>query len=512
MPKLRRKKSPKKPLFKKALIANRGEIACRIIRTCRALRIKTVAVYSEADASALHVEMADEAVAIGPPAPSESYLNIDAIIRAAVETGAEAVHPGYGFLSENADFVLACEKAGIRFIGPSSEVMERMKDKAQARGLAREAGLPLLPGTDAGNSDEQIIDLAQEIGFPVMVKAAYGGGGIGIRIVESPDQLQEGVERASSLAQSAFGNAHLYLEKYLDAPSHVEVQVLADQHDNAIHLFERDCSVQRRNQKVIEETPCVKLDDARRQEMYQAALNLVRHIGYTNAGTVEFLLDQDGNFYFIEMNTRLQVEHPVTEMVTNLDIVEWQIRIAAGEPLTLSQKKVRSSGHAIEARIYPEDPATFLPTTGTVGKIKQPKGDHVRIDGSIFRGYEVLPHYDSLMAKVITWGETREEAISTMHKALERYRIPGVTTNIPLVQLALAHPDFTDGTYSTQILARLDSQDGAESPDEAERAVVAAVATALGSLFGAPPQPRSSSWKAYGRAQQMTPPSRGGRW
>ena len=510
MPKLRRKTPKKKLLFKKILIANRGEIACRIIRTCRALSIKTVAVYSEADADALHVQMADEAVAIGPPPPSESYLNIDAIMRAAVETGAEAVHPGYGFLSENADFVLACEKAGIQFIGPSGEVMERMKDKAQARGLAEAAGLPLLPGTDAANTNEQIMDLAQEIGFPVMVKAAYGGGGIGIRIVESPDQLQEGIERASSLAQSAFGNAHLYLEKYLNAPSHVEVQVLADQHDNAIHLFERDCSVQRRNQKVIEETPCIKLDDAQRQEMYHAALNLVRHIGYTNAGTVEFLVDQDGNFYFIEMNTRLQVEHPVTEMVTNLDIVEWQIRIAAGEPLTLSQKNVRSNGHAIEARLYPEDPTTSLPTTGTIGKIKQPKGDHVRIDGSIFRGYQVLPHYDSLMAKVITWGETREEAISTLYKALGRYRIPGVTTNIPLVQQALSHHDFANGTYSTQLLSRLDSQDGAETPEEE---IVAAVAAALGSMFGTQPQRRASSWKAYGRAQQMGSLSgRGGRW
>ncbi len=509
MPRLRRKKR----LFDKVLIANRGEIASRVIRTCRSLRIKTVAVYSEADVDSLHVKQADEAVLIGPPSPSESYLNVEAIIRAAVDTGAEAVHPGYGFLSENADFVHACEEAGLRFIGPSAGVMERMKDKALARQLAQEAGLPLLPGTDAAVSDDQTMELAQEIGFPIMVKAAYGGGGIGIRVVESPELLEESVYRARSLAQSSFGSSHIYLEKYVESPSHVEVQVLADQHGNALHLFERDCSVQRRNQKVIEETPSPKLNATRRQKMYRAALALVHHIGYTNAGTVEFLLDRKGDFFFIEMNTRIQVEHPVTEMVTDLDIVEWQIRIAAGEQLSLTQEEVHSQGHSIEARIYPEDPITLLPTTGTIGKLKQPKGDHVRIDGSIFRGYEISPHYDSLMAKVITWGETRDEAIETLQKALKRYRIPDITTNIPAVLRVLAHPEFSDGAYSTQLLSRLVTEDEAVSPEEAERETVAAVAAALGSLFGTEPQRRTSPWKTHGRAAQMTPrPGRGGRW
>ena len=509
MPTIRRQKRP----FQKILIANRGEIANRVIQTCRRMRIKTVAIYSEAEPSALHVKQANEAVLVGPPPPAESYLNIEAIVRAAVETGAEAVHPGYGFLSENADFVLACEEAGLRFIGPSGELMQRMKDKAQARSLAKDAGLPLLPGTESGVTDEQALELAMEIGFPIMVKAAYGGGGIGIRVVQSPDQLQEGINRARSLAEGAFGSSQLYLEKYLEEPSHVEVQVLADHHGNALHLFERDCSVQRRNQKVIEETPCIKLGTRQRQEMYKAALALVRHIGYTNAGTIEFLRDQEGKFYFVEMNTRLQVEHPVTEMVTGFDLVEWQIRIAAGEPLPFTQGDVRSHGHAIEARIYPEDPATLLPTTGTVGKIKKPKGDHVRIDGGIYQGYEVLPFYDSLMAKVISWGKTRKEAISTLNEALAAYKIPHVTTNIPIIQRVLSHPDFTGGTYSTALLSQIASQGEPDLSEEGERETVAALTAAFGSLFGGRPDYHASPWKAAGRAEQMIPRlGRGGRW
>ena len=509
MPKIRRSKRP----FQRILIANRGEIAYRIIRTCRRLRIKTVAIYSEADASALHVKQANEAVLVGPPPPAESYLNIQAIVRAAVETGAEAVHPGYGFLSENSDFVVACEEAGLQFIGPSGEVMERMKDKALARSLAREAGLPLLPGTEAEMSDDEALDRAMEIGFPIMVKAAYGGGGIGIRVVQSPDQLQESINRARFLAEGAFGNPQLYLEKYLEEPSHVEVQVLADHHGNALHLFERDCSVQRRNQKVIEETPCIKLGTRQRREMFKAALALVRHIGYTNAGTVEFLRDQQGSFYFVEMNTRLQVEHPVTEMVTGLDLVEWQIRIAGGEPLSIAQEDLHSQGHAIEARIYPEDPATLLPTTGTVGKVKKPKGDQVRVDSGIYRGYEVLPFYDSLMSKVVSWGKTRDQAISTLNEALAAYKIPHVTTNIPVIQRVLAHPEFTGATYSTALLPQLASQGQLDLSEGGERETVAALTAAFGSLFGGPPDHRPSPWRAAGRAAQMAPrPNRGGRW
>lgn len=509
MPTIRRQKQP----FQKILIANRGEIASRVIHSCRRMRIKTVAIYSEAEPSAQHVKQANEAVLVGPPSPAESYLNIEAIVRAAVETGAEAVHPGYGFLSENSDFALACEKAGLRFIGPSGELMQRMKDKALARSLARDAGLPLLPGTESGVSDEQALELAMEIGFPIMVKAAYGGGGIGIRVVQSPDLLQENIDQARSLANSAFGSSQLYLEKYLEEPSHVEVQVLADHHGNALHLFERDCSVQRRNQKVIEETPCIKLGARQRQEMYKAALALVRHIGYTNAGTVEFLRDQEGKFYFVEMNTRLQVEHPITEMVTGLDLVEWQIRIAAGEPLPFTQGRVRSHGHAIEARIYPEDPATLLPTTGTVGKVKTPRGDHIRVDASIYQGYQVLPFYDSLMAKVITWGKTRKEAISTLNKALAAYKIPRVTTNTPILQRVLSHPDFTSGTYSTALLSQIASQSKPDLTEEGEREIVAVLTAAFGSLFGGPPNYRPSPWKVAGRAERMIPRlGRGGRW
>ena len=511
MPRLIRR--PKRP-FRKVLIANRGEIANRIIRTCRRLRIKTVAVYSEADASALHVKQANEAVLVGPAPPAESYLNIDAIIQAAINTGAEAVHPGYGFLSENSDFVSACEEAGLQFIGPSAQVMERMKDKMLARKLATEAGLPVLPGTEGEVSGDHALEWALEIGFPIMVKAAFGGGGIGIRVVQTPNQLQEGISRAQFLAQGAFGNAQLYLEKYLEEPSHVEVQVVADHHGNALHLFERDCSVQRRNQKVIEETPCIKLSQQQRKAMYSAALALVRHIGYTNAGTVEFLIDRQGNFFFVEMNTRIQVEHAVTEMVTGIDLVEWQLRIAAGKPLPLSQGAVRSRGHAIEARIYPEDPATLLPTTGTLGKIKRPKRDHVRIDGGVFQGYQVLPHYDSLMSKVIAWGGTREEAIDTLTKALSKYHLPGVTTNIPLIQRVLSHRDFTRGAYSTLSLPQLAIQGPADpTEEEGERETVAALAAAFGSMFGAQPQSRSSPWKTYGRAAQMNHrPGGGGRW
>lgn len=507
------KAAQQKPPFNKILIANRGEIACRIIRTCKKLGIKTVAIYSEADASAMHVKMADESVLVGPPSPSESYLNIEAVILAAVETETEAIHPGYGFLSENGDFVNACEKANIRFIGPSAKVMDRMKDKAQARRLAAEAGLPLLPGVDIEDESDEIMELAQGIGYPVMVKASFGGGGIGIRIVETPDQLEQNMERAGSLAQSAFGDSHLYLEKYLHAPSHVEVQVLADSHGKAIHLFERDCSAQRRNQKVIEETPCIKIDQKQREAMYDSALNLVRHIGYTNAGTIEFLVDEKSKFYFIEMNTRLQVEHPITEMVTNLDIIEWQIRIAAGEHLTLSKKDIHSHGHSIEARIYPEDPVTSLPTAGTIERVKEPKGNDVRIDGSIFEGYEVLPYYDSLMSKVIVWGKTRDESIRKLYKALDKYHISGLTTNIPLIQKILYHPDFTEGNYSTNLLANLDIQNSKPSIRESSIEKVAIAAAVINEIFGTGHTDKPNPWKLHGRLSQMASSSnRGGLW
>ena len=504
---------PVKPLFSKILIANRGEIACRIIRTCQRMGIQTVAVYSDADKSALHVKMADEAFHIGKAPASESYLNAKAIIRVAQRSGAQAIHPGYGFLSENAAFVGACRKAGLVFIGPSAEVMDSMKDKVQARRLAQEAGLPLLPGSEGVVTDYEATAVAEEIGFPVMVKSASGGGGIGIRLVHTPQELPDALKRSRSLADSAFGDSGMYIEKYLEQPSHIEVQVLADNHGNAVHLFERDCSVQRRNQKIIEETPSEKLNKGRRKSMCEAALALVRHLSYTNAGTVEFIANEKGRFYFLEMNTRLQVEHPVTEMITGLDIVEQQIRIAAGEPLEFSQKNVRRRGHAIEARIYPEDPTTFIPLSGTIKSIIEPSMENVRIDNAAFPGYEVTPYYDSLIAKLIVWGKSRKRAIATMMKALEEFKIDGIVNNISVLRQVLQDEEFKDGEYSTQILGRLsENADRVLTPEE-EREAVAAVAVALGTLFSNGQEQRSSSWKAYGRSFQMAPRlGRGGLW
>ena len=502
-----------KPLFSKILIANRGEIACRIIRTCQRLGIKAVAVYSDADKSALHVRIADEAVHIGKSPAAESYLNARAIIRAAQRSGAEAIHPGYGFLSENAAFVQACQKAGLVFIGPSAEVMDSMKDKVQARRLAQEAGLPLLPGSEGVVKDEEAMAVAEEIGFPVMVKSASGGGGIGIRLVHTPQELPDALKRSRALADSAFGDSDMYIEKYLEHPSHIEVQVLADHHGNSVHLFERDCSVQRRNQKIIEETPSEKLNKGRRKSMCEAALALVHHLSYTNAGTVEFIADEKGRFYFLEMNTRLQVEHPVTEMITGLDIVEQQIRIAAGEPLAFSQKNVRRRGHSIEARIYPEDPTTFIPLSGVIKSMVEPSMENVRVDNAAFPGYEVTPYYDSLIAKLIVWGKNRKRAIDTMMKALDEFKIEGIVNNLSVIRQVLQDEEFKDGEYSTQILSRLsENADRALTPEE-EREAVAAVAVALGAIFGNGQEQRSSSWKTYGRSVQMAPRlGRGGLW
>jgi acetyl-CoA carboxylase biotin carboxylase subunit len=499
--------------FRKILIANRGEIACRVIRTCQRMGIKTVAVYSEADAPALHVQQADEAVLIGPPAAAESYLNIQAIIQAARDTGTEAIHPGYGFLSENPDFTKACQATGITFIGPSPGNMELMGNKIRARQVAQDAGLPLIPGTETAVSDQEAIDIAPGIGFPLMVKAAAGGGGIGIRLVATLDSLSEALTRARSQAESSFGSGQVYLEKYLEQPSHVEVQVLADQHGNAVHLFERDCSVQRRNQKIVEETPCPKLTKSKLNAMYEAALMLVSHIGYVNAGTVEFLVDHSGDFYFLEMNTRLQVEHPITEMVTGLDLVEHQIRIAAGQLLPFTQKDVSRKGHAIEARLYSEDPETLMPASGRVTVLQVPNGKNIRVDGALFQGYEATPYYDPMMAKVIAWGRSRKKAIERLNDALDSFTIEGVTHNIPLIQQVLANQEFKDGSYSTHLLAHMSDDQSADASRQEERETVAAVTTALGTIFGGTPQQRSSPWRTHGRAAQMMAwPTRGGRW
>lgn len=487
-------------MFSKVLIANRGEIACRVICTCRRLGITTVAVYSEADAGSLHVREADEAYCIGSPPPSESYLNIRRIVRVAKKCHADAVHPGYGFLSENPRFARALEKAKIRFIGPTPEAISRMKDKVRARALAREAGVPIVPGTETEVSDRHALARAAEIGFPLLVKAAEGGGGIGMHVVEHPDALAAIMERARRTAKNAFGSGRLYLERYLPGASHVEVQVLADHHGNAIHLWERDCSVQRRNQKVVEEAPCPKLDRALRHRITEAALALVRHIGYTNAGTVEFLLDREGEFYFLEMNRRLQVEHPVTEMITGLDLVELQLRVAAGEPLPVQQGHIKRRGHAIEARIYPEDPETLVPMAGTVDEVVLPQGRGVRVDSALEPGYQVTTYYDPLLAKVIVWGTDREQAIKKLHRALDDFHVHGVPTNIPLVMRATGHPDFLNGVYTTGLLPRLLGQPSVDGFGP-EMAAVIAAAVAVVQVQEAAVRP--SPWKMQGRRQLM---------
>ncbi len=487
-------------MFSKVLIANRGEIACRIIRTCHTLGIKAAVVYSEADSKALHVKMADEAVEIGPPAPRESYLKIEAVVKAALKVKADAIHPGYGFLSENADFVEAVEKAGITFIGPSAQVIAQMGDKVSARRLAQEHDVPVIPGTEGAIDDAEAEAAAAEVGYPIMVKAADGGGGMGIRVVSDPAELAEAIASARSQAESAFGSSRIYLERRLIDASHVEVQVLGDKHGNVVHLFERDCSVQRRNQKIIEETPCAKISPETREEMTAAAVRLAKGVGYSNAGTVEFLLDQDHeHFYFLEMNTRLQVEHPITEMVTGIDLVELQLRIAAGEALPFGQDEIERHGVAIEARIYPEDPASMLPTAGRVETLAEPSGYDVRVDSALYRGYEVLPHYEPLMAKLIVRGKDRDAAIARLQKALDDYVIEGVVTNIPLVSRVLARRRFTSAAYATGLLDEMLEQPAGATGKEHIAAIALAMALSANEALSEMP----SKWKMHGRRAAM---------
>ena len=502
-------------MFNKILIANRGEIACRVIRTCREMEIKTVAVYSDADKDALHVSMADEAYLLGPAPPSESYLNIVKIINIASTSGSEAIHPGYGFLSENAAFAVACREAGIKFIGPSPEVVEAMGDKLIARKLAKKAGIPVLPGTNTAVGDKNALKRAGKLGFPLMVKAAVGGGGIGMQIASSPEELEPIIETARHQAKNYFGSPRLYFERYLEHASHIEVQVLADEKSKMIHLWERDCSVQRRNQKVIEVAPSIKLTSKQRKSITKNALKLAKHIGYTNAGTVEFLVSTDGEVYFLEMNKRLQVEHGVTEMITGLDLVELQIRIAAGERMPYKQKFIKRHGFAMEARIYAEDPDTFLLSAGTISVLEEPEtNDNVRIDGCIYAGYDVSIYYDPLLAKLICWGETREEARKTLLRSLEEYRIEGVRTNISFLRRIVESEEFIQGAYDTWLVHNLLNGSSAATPcaedevDEKELAAataVALVAAGNGSRHGALLNngPGASPWKIYGRSEQM---------
>ena len=442
-------------LFGKILIANRGEIACRVIRTARRLGIATVAVYSEADRAALHVALADEAWPVGPPPARESYLNIDAILDAARGSGAEAVHPGYGFLSENADFVEACETAGLVFIGPPASAMRTMGSKAASKDLMLRCGVPIVAGYHGEDqTPTRLIDEAERIGFPVLIKASAGGGGRGMRVVDSAAEFVSIMAGAKREAAGAFGNERVLIEKYLPHPRHIEIQVFADKRGNTIHLFERDCSVQRRYQKVLEEAPAPGLDPERRRAMGSAAVTSARAVGYIGAGTVEFIVKGD-TFYFIEMNTRLQVEHPVTEAVTGLDLVEWQVRIAAGEALPLGQQELALRGHAFEARLYAEDPDRgFLPQTGTLRGLRFPPEDIARVDTGVRQGDVVTPFYDPMIAKIITWGEDRPTALNRLRRALAETAVLGVPTNLGLLARVAAHPKFAAAAVDTGFIAR----------------------------------------------------------
>jgi acetyl-CoA carboxylase biotin carboxylase subunit len=443
-------------MFAKVLIANRGEIALRIIRACRELQIKTVAVYSEADMDSLHVHYADESVCIGPPELSSSYLNISRIISAAEITNADAIHPGYGLLAENAHFAEICEACQLQFIGPSAENIRLMGDKAAARKLAMDTGVPVVEGSHWIISvKEEALELASQIGYPLMIKATAGGGGKGMRVVHSPEDFLQSFATAGSEAQAAFGNPGLYLERYIENPRHVEFQILGDRSGNLIHLGERDCSIQRRHQKLIEESPSLGLKQRLRERMGKAAVAVAKAGGYTNLGTVEFLLDSAGNFSFLEMNTRIQVEHPVTEMVTGIDLVKEQIRLAAGEPLRFKQEEIELRGHSIECRINAEDPERFIPSPGKITEFRLPGGPGVRVDTHCYPGYVITPYYDSLIAKVIVQGEDRREAIARARRAMEEFVIEGIKTTIPFHQRVFMSPDFVKGRVNTGFLETL---------------------------------------------------------
>ncbi|MDY0073914.1 MAG: acetyl/propionyl/methylcrotonyl-CoA carboxylase subunit alpha [Thauera sp.] len=444
-------------MFNKILIANRGEIACRVIKTARRMGIRTVAVYSEADANARHVRLADEAVLIGPAAARESYLVIDKIIAAAQQTGAQAIHPGYGFLSENEDFCQACERAGIVFIGPPVSAIRAMGSKSEAKKLMEAAGVPLTPGYHGDDQDPAFLhQQADGIGYPVLIKAAAGGGGKGMRLVEQSADFPELLASCKREAASSFGNEHVLVEKYITRPRHIEIQVFGDRQGNVVYLFERDCSVQRRHQKVLEEAPAPGMTAERRAAMGKAAVDAARAVGYVGAGTVEFIANQDGSFYFMEMNTRLQVEHPVTEMITGLDLVEWQLRVAAGEPLPLAQSQLQLRGHAFEARIYAEDPAKgFLPSTGKLLHLAPPAESlHVRVDTGVEEGDEISPHYDPMIAKLIVWDTDRERALARLLQALADYRVAGVANNIDFLARLAACPAFASADLDTGLIER----------------------------------------------------------
>lgn len=440
-------------MFKKILIANRGEIACRIIWACRELGIKTVAIYSEADAHSLHVRFADDAVCIGPPASSQSYLHIPAVISAAEIKNVDAIHPGYGFLAENAHFAEICEACNIKFIGPPPEAIRTMGDKARAKKAMKEAGLPLLPGSDGlvENVDDAI-SIANKIGYPVIIKASAGGGGRGMRIVRNSTELVSAYQTARHEAGASFNDSSVYIEKYLETPRHIEFQILADNYGNVLHLGERECSIQRRHQKLIEESPSVLLTPEIREKVGSLVAAACKSLGYVSAGTIELLFDNDCNYYFMEMNTRIQVEHPVTEMVTGIDLVQAQIRIAAGEPLGITQKDIHINGHSIECRINAEHPEKFTPSPGLITALNLPGGPGVRVDTAAYPGYTVPPNYDSMVGKLIVHASTRQMAIARMKRALDVMIIEGIKTTIPLHQRIMDNPDFINGNLSTKFM------------------------------------------------------------
>ena len=443
-------------MLKKVLIANRGEIAVRIIRACREMGIRTVAIYSEADKDALHVKLADQAICIGPAQSAKSYLNIKAILEAACLTGADSIHPGFGFLSENANFAKICEEMGIKFIGPNHKLIELLGNKSKAKETMKNAGVPVVPGSDGLiYSKEEAIKLAEKIKYPVILKASAGGGGRGIRIAHNKEELEKAYSLVKQEAKVSFNDDSIYMEKFIENPRHVEIQVLADEHGNGIHLGERDCSVQRRNQKIIEETPASIIDDETRKKMGEVAVKAVKEIGYTNAGTIEFLVDKNKDFYFMEMNTRVQVEHPVTEMVTGIDIIKEQIKIASGEKLSIKQKEVKMTGHSMEARINAENPdKNFMPCAGTITGLHIPGGNGVRVDTAIYSGYTIPPTYDSMIAKIIVHGKTREESIAKLKSAVAELVVDGITTNADFILRILDNKNFQTNNYDTSFIEK----------------------------------------------------------
>ena len=503
-------------MFNKVLIANRGEIAVRIMRTCRDMGVTSVAVYSEADATALHTRYADEAYCIGPPPAAQSYLDAKKIIETARACGAEAIHPGYGFLSERAEFGRACAEAGIVFIGPSPETLRKLGDKVEALRIAANAGVPSVPGSGGRVTPPEALALAPRIGFPLMIKAAAGGGGKGIRLVEDASTLEQSLRVAAQEAQASFGDDGLYLERYLDPVRHVEVQVLADRQGNFVHLGERECSVQRRSQKVVEESPSVAVDAALRERLGAAAVAIAREAGYENAGTIEFPLDATGSFYFIEANARLQVEHPVTELVAGLDLVREQLRIAAGEPLGFRQGDVDLRGWAIECRITAEDADSgFMPALGVAHHVNEPSGPGVRVDSCLFDGYEVGPHYDSLLSKLIVYGHDREHALSRLRRALDEYQVLGVKTTLAFHRRLADDPAFVRGDIDTRFLDRRFQFEAASAEHGDHAMVVAALLShqrrSGGDGNGAVPG-QASRWRSAGRQAAADRAPGGGRW